>query len=250
LKRLGRAGGAYFYNAFQVTKKVGAYKGMSVTISQVQPEYSPSIVGHSIAQMALSTNDLLNRIEIGWQVSPNLYGDNRPRLFTYRNVNGKGFYNRTIGGGYVTVDNNYLPGEYPVDINSVDIVYSFSIQHNDSTKRWELFYRGVLIGYYPDSIWSSGFTRGDYPSWYGEVYGDSSGSCTDMGSGRYGYETGAALLRDPVITTASGALQAVSATSILTIPVTNGSLYNFGSVATVGGKSQIRFGGPGKGPCP
>jgi hypothetical protein len=232
-----------------------ATPGMSVNISQVQPEYAQadkSIGGHSITQMAMSTRNLASRVEMGWQVAPNLYGDNRPRLFVYQRINSTtGYYNRTSGSTFVSVDPVYVPGSYLVDINSVDFVYSFYIEHNDSLKRWDLYYRNVLIGYYPDSSWNNSFTRGDYPAWYGEVYGNSANTCTDMGNGLYGYSSGSALMREPVVINANGTTTALSSANILFSPLNaNGSLYKFGTLVSVGGKNQIRFGGPGTGKCP
>ncbi|CAN8284542.1 unnamed protein product [Cochlearia groenlandica] len=140
----------------------------------------------------------LNSIEAGWQVSPQLYGDNRSRLFTYWTSDayqGTGCYNllcsgfvqinREIAiGGSISPLSNYGTSQYDITI---------LIWKDPKEGHWWLqFGDKYIIGYWPSSLFSYLSESASMIEWGGEVVNSQSEqgqhTTTHMGSGRFAEE--------------------------------------------------------------
>ncbi|VFQ89957.1 unnamed protein product [Cuscuta campestris] len=116
---IGYASGEEYY---------GAKASMSVWAPRVAKPYEFSL--SQVWLISGAFGDDLNTIEAGWQVSPDLYGDNYPRFFTYWTSDayqGTGCYN-LLCSGFVQTNNkiaigaaispisSYKAGQYDISI--------------------------------------------------------------------------------------------------------------------------------------
>ncbi|XP_056864293.1 uncharacterized protein LOC108851049 [Raphanus sativus] len=135
----------------------------------------------------------LNTIEVGWQVSPNMYQDNKPRLFIYwtSDTYVTGCYNLQCPGFIQTSDNIIIGGTIaPVsefDANQFEI--TISVWKDRKTGNWwlSLGSNHSLVGYWPAELFSN-LIYADQVQWGGEVVDShTSGrqTMTDMGSGHF-----------------------------------------------------------------
>jgi neprosin-like protein len=172
-----RSGNAKF---FYVSFTEFATDGASAVIDQAQPIVGPNDY-HSLVEMAATSSDLKQIVEIGWTVDRRLNGDARPHLFVYHWVNGAGTcYNAC---GFVPVSRTVVPGER-VQVGKTG---TYAIQH--SKGKWWTLYNGERVGYFPESLWTragASFTRSTYMQVFGEVSAGSSKPCTQMGDGTFG----------------------------------------------------------------
>ena len=133
---------------------------------------------HSLAEIAVSSSDGNQAVELGWSVDPGRNGDSEPHLFVFHWVDG----NRTCynGCGFVTSNDPFYSAgmKLPVTTKSVQ----FAIWHHGP--QWLVGYNQHWIGWFPDSLWSSRFTLTGAVQWFGEVNGPTANSCTTMGNGQ------------------------------------------------------------------
>ena len=166
--------------------------------------YTESPGDFSLMQIGLTygQDDLMQSVEAGWQVFPEEYGDNEPRLFTYYTTNGYsaagdniGGYNRTVSG-WVQYDSTICPGArisaggVPGG-NQIHMPIKYRLYQGN----WWLSVAGRWIGYYPASLFARNSTvaatlgeQADWIAFWGEVYDaeDAAGkgkTRTTMGSG-------------------------------------------------------------------
>ena len=134
---------------------------------------------HSLAQLAVDTQDDLNDVEYGWIIDRNLNGDLNPHLFVIRKLNGNynilpaipNCYNNSACGyrsisPLIHVSDSLIPGE----------VHDFTIVHRPAlgilSSGWHILYDTTDVGYYPDAIWqlsTTPFTQAAFIAWWGEV---------------------------------------------------------------------------------
>lgn len=184
---------------------------------------------HTLGEMAASSADSMNYVEVGWTVDRGLFGDLEPHLFVFHWVNGQPTcYN---GCGFVPFAN---PGmvKAGMTLRPGNSTPQFTIQHFQGN--WWVGYNGVFFGYYPDSLWGGAFTKVGLAQWFGEVAANSATPCTDMGNGQFASSP------------SSSAAVAIGfiggpAASINLNTTTNPSLYS----AAVTGSNSVHFGGPG-----
>lgn len=156
----------------------------------------------SLAQVALGADSNKGRqsVEVGWQESRQIYGDDKPHLFIYYTTNGYSDTGDYIGGyntevdGFVQLSDSVYPGML------LSPVSSFGGRQYEMPVRVELFEGNFWIevlnewvGYYPASLYSSPGLRNGASriSWYGEIIDDHTDSVetkTDMGSGKHAIE--------------------------------------------------------------
>ncbi|XP_048323696.1 protein neprosin [Ziziphus jujuba] len=136
----------------------------------------------------------LNSIEAGWQVSPDLYGDNNTRLFTYWTSDAyqaTGCYN-LLCSGFIQINNEIAMGAtiYPVsgfhasqyDINI--LVWKDPKEGN----WWMQFGDDYVLGYWPAFLFSYLSDSASMIEWGGEVVNSESEgqhTSTQMGSGHF-----------------------------------------------------------------
>lgn len=198
----------------------------------------------------------LNSIEAGWQVSPELYGDGRPRLFTYWTTDGyqtTGCYN-LLCSGFVQTSNEvaigasiapvstYLGNQYQIEI----MVWKDPREGN----WWMAFEGSNIVGYWPQSLFSHLSGYANTVEWGGEVVNskpDGRHTGTQMGSGHYAEEGFGA-------TSFFHSLQVVDASNNLR-PVTNlktlaehPHCYDIRTMEDANWGAAFYFGGPGRNP--
>lgn len=136
----------------------------------------------------------LNSIEAGWQVSPELYGDSRPRLFTYwtsDSYQATGCYN-LLCSGFVQMNSRIAIGA------AISPVSSFSSNQYDITiliwkdpklgNWWMSFGDDTLVGYWPAELFNHLADHATMVEWGGEVVNTRSTglhTSTQMGSGHF-----------------------------------------------------------------
>lgn len=165
--------------------------------------WAPRVVNQyefSLSQMWVisgSFGDDLNTIEAGWQVSPELYGDNYPRFFTYwttdayqatgcYNLLCSGFVqtnNRIAIGAAISPTSSYSGGQFDI---------SLLIWKDPKHGNWWLeFGSGVLVGYWPSFLFTHLTDHASMVQFGGEIVNSRpSGfhTSTQMGSGHFAGE--------------------------------------------------------------
>lgn len=172
------------------------YYGAKATINVWDPKIQLSNE-FSLSQLwvlAGSFDGDLNSIEAGWQVSPDLYGDNNTRLFTYWTSDAyqaTGCYN-LLCSGFIQVSSNIAMGAtiYPVS-NYGGSQYDISILVWKDPKEgnwWMQFGNNNVLGYWPAPLFSYLADSASMIEWGGEVVNsepDGEHTSTQMGSGHF-----------------------------------------------------------------
>nr|KYP71847.1 hypothetical protein KK1_011124 [Cajanus cajan] len=201
----------------------------------------------------------LNSIEAGWQVSPELYGDSRPRLFTYwtsDSYQATGCYN-LLCAGFVQTNSRIAIGAAISPISSYDAnQYDITILIWKDPKVgnwWMSFGDGTLVGYWPEELFTHLATRATMVEWGGEVVntrGNGQHTSTQMGSGHFA-EDGfgkASYFRNLEIVDTDNSLSSVR--NILTL-AENTNCYDIKSSYSNEWGTYFYYGGPGHNPqCP
>ncbi|XP_057774581.1 uncharacterized protein LOC130993635 isoform X1 [Salvia miltiorrhiza] len=154
----------------------------------------------SLSQMwviAGSFGDDLNTIEAGWQVSPELYGDNYPRFFTYWTSDAyqaTGCYN-LLCSGFVQTNNKIAIGAAispTSSYNGGQFDISLLVWKDPKHGNWWLeFGNGVLVGYWPSFLFTHLRDHASMVQFGGEIVNSESSSShtsTQMGSGHFAGE--------------------------------------------------------------
>ncbi|KAL8211359.1 hypothetical protein R6Q57_005796 [Mikania cordata] len=136
----------------------------------------------------------LNSIEAGWQVSPDLYGDNNTRLFTYWTSDAyqaTGCYN-LLCSGFIQINNNIAMGASISPVSAYrNPQYDISILVWKDQKEgnwWMQFGNGYVLGYWPSFLFSYLADSASMIEWGGEVVNSEPNghhTSTQMGSGRF-----------------------------------------------------------------
>ncbi|GMQ10029.1 hypothetical protein CsSME_00053192 [Camellia sinensis var. sinensis] len=146
-------------------------------------------------------NDL-NTIEAGWQVSPQLYGDNYPRFFTYWTSDAyqsTGCYN-LLCSGFVQINNKIAIGAAISPRSSysgTQFDIGITVWKDPKHGHWWLqFGPGLLVGYWPSFLFSHLRSHASMVQFGGEIVntrsslggGSRSHTSTQMGSGHFADE--------------------------------------------------------------
>ncbi|XP_038698957.1 uncharacterized protein LOC119996409 isoform X2 [Tripterygium wilfordii] len=139
----------------------------------------------------------LNSIEAGWQVSPELYGDSRPRLFTYwtsDSYQATGCYN-LLCAGFVQTNSRIAIGA------AISPVSSYNGNQYDITvliwkdpklgNWWMGFGDNTLVGYWPTELFTHLADSATMVEWGGEIVNSRANgrhTSTQMGSGQFAGE--------------------------------------------------------------
>ncbi|MBA0765956.1 hypothetical protein Gotri_015052 [Gossypium trilobum] len=170
----------------------GAKASINVWTPRVSNQYE-----FSLSQMWVisgSFGDDLNTIEAGWQVSPELYGDNYPRFFTYWTTDAyqaTGCYN-LLCSGFVQTNNRIAIGAAispTSSYNGGQFDISLLIWKDPKHGNWWLeFGSGVLVGYWPSFLFTHLRDHASMVQFGGEVVNSRAGgfhTSTEMGSGHF-----------------------------------------------------------------
>ncbi|CAH9080496.1 unnamed protein product [Cuscuta epithymum] len=198
----------------------------------------------------------LNSIEAGWQVSPELYGDNRPRLFTYWTSDAyqtTGCYN-LLCSGFVQTNSRIAIGASisplsTADGNQYDI--TILIWKDPKLGNWWMgFGDNTLVGYWPAELFTHLADRATMVEWGGEVVNSRATgehTSTQMGSGRYaedGFKK-ASYFRNLEVVDSDNGLTSVRDISTL---AENTDCYDIKSSYSEEWGTYFYYGGPGRGP--
>uniref|UniRef100_A0A7N0U074 Neprosin PEP catalytic domain-containing protein n=1 Tax=Kalanchoe fedtschenkoi TaxID=63787 RepID=A0A7N0U074_KALFE len=173
----------------------GAKASLNVWTPQVSDAYEFSL--SQIWVISGSFGNDLNTIEAGWQVSPELYGDNYPRFFTYWTSDAyqtTGCYN-LLCSGFVQTNNKIAIGAAispRSSYNGQQFDIGLMIWKDPKHGHWWLeFGSGLLVGYWPSFLFSHLRSHASMIQYGGEIVNSrSSGShtSTQMGSGHFAGE--------------------------------------------------------------
>ncbi|KAL7228181.1 hypothetical protein ACSBR2_006991 [Camellia fascicularis] len=201
----------------------------------------------------------LNSIEAGWQVSPELYGDSRPRLFTYwtsDSYQATGCYN-LLCSGFVQTNSRIAIGAAISPISSLSSnQYDITILIWKDPKLgnwWMGFGDNTLVGYWPAELFTHLADRATMVEWGGEVVNSRANghhTTTQMGSGHFA-EDGfgkASYFRNLEVVDSDNSLSSVRDITIL---AENTNCYNIKSSYNNEWGTHFYYGGPGNNPqCP
>ncbi|KDP23747.1 hypothetical protein JCGZ_23580 [Jatropha curcas] len=201
----------------------------------------------------------LNSIEAGWQVSPELYGDSRPRLFTYwtsDSYQATGCYN-LLCAGFVQTNSRIAIGA------AISPVSSFEGNQFDITiliwkdpklgNWWMGFGDNTLVGYWPAELFTHLANHATMVEWGGEVVNSRANgrhTSTQMGSGHFAEEGfgKASYFRNLEIVDSDNSLSSAQDISIL---AENTNCYNIKNSYNNQWGTYFYYGGPGNNPlCP
>ncbi|CAN6460630.1 unnamed protein product [Victoria cruziana] len=240
----------------------GEFYGAKATINV----WDPSINGSnefSLSQMWVLSGSFdgsdLNSIEAGWQVSPELYGDSKPRLFTYWTSDAyqaTGCYN-LLCSGFVQTNSRIAIGASisPVSSDSGD-QYDITILIWKDPKLgnwWLSFGENNLVGYWPAELFTHLADHAEMVEWGGEIVntrGNGQHTSTQMGSGRFAAEgfRHSSYFRNIEVVDGDNSLGPVGALSTL---AEDPRCYDIASASSEAWGDYFYFGGPGRNPlCP
>jgi hypothetical protein len=178
---LDEFGGYYYYAG---ANQYAVASGASVQICQADPDIgnvsSPDSVGHSLTEMAVGNGAGSDYIEF---ISITQQFDSGPTLWMTWWDNG----NFQGSDGFVQLSPTILNGmNLPVGSTA-----SYAVLQSDS--RWDFYYDGQLVGYFPDSLWNDTFTVAGEVQVFGEVQANNSAPPQgQMGNGVFGDQAGSA----------------------------------------------------------
>lgn len=173
----------------------GAKASINIWTPHVADQYEFSL--SQIWVISGSFGNDLNTIEAGWQVSPELYGDNYPRFFTYWTTDAyqaTGCYN-LLCSGFVQINNKIAIGAAISPRSSYggrQFDIGLMVWKDPKHGHWWLqFGSGLLVGYWPSFLFSHLRTHASMIQFGGEIVNTrSSGfhTSTQMGSGHFAEE--------------------------------------------------------------
>ncbi|MED6120446.1 hypothetical protein PIB30_020950 [Stylosanthes scabra] len=173
----------------------GAKANINVWAPRVTDQYEFSL--SQIWVIAGSFGYDLNTIEAGWQVSPELYGDNNPRFFTYWTTDAyqaTGCYN-LLCSGFIQTNNRIAIGAAispRSTYNSRQFDIGLMVWKDPRHGHWWLeFGSGLLVGYWPSNMFSHLRSHASMVQFGGEIVNSRSRGYhtgTQMGSGHFSGE--------------------------------------------------------------
>ncbi|KAL7191924.1 hypothetical protein ACSBR2_023908 [Camellia fascicularis] len=173
----------------------GAKSSMNVWAPRVTDQYEFSLSQLWIISGTFG-NDL-NTIEAGWQVSPELYGDNYPRFFTYWTTDAyqaTGCYN-LLCSGFVQTNNRIAIGAAISPRSSYtgrQFDIGMMVWKDPKHGHWWLeFGSGLLVGYWPSFLFTHLRTHATMIQFGGEIVNTRAlgyHTSTQMGSGHFANE--------------------------------------------------------------
>ncbi|XP_050375958.1 uncharacterized protein LOC126793467 [Argentina anserina] len=170
----------------------GAKASINVWAPRVTDQYEFSL--SQIWVISGSFGNDLNTIEAGWQVSPELYGDNYPRFFTYWTTDAyqaTGCYN-LLCSGFVQTNNKIAIGAAispRSSTNGRQFDIGLMVWKDPKHGHWWLqFGNGLLVGYWPAFLFSHLRSHASMVQFGGEIVNSRSRgyhTSTQMGSGQF-----------------------------------------------------------------
>jgi Neprosin len=203
--------------------------GATVSFTQAKPVVGPADY-HSLTELAVESSNDQQIVELGWIVADGINHDTDPSLFVSYWVNGTfGCYN--LGCGFVETKGAKI---HPGAKLKVGAIGTFKINFSDD--RWNLYYDGASVGYFPESLWTVTFKRANLIQVFGEVAASQTlPPESQMGDGILGSATGSAVIKSFEL---DGTTSVADLNSYVYAVRT---VYDDGGVGTTG----LNYGGPG-----
>ncbi|KAL3507408.1 hypothetical protein ACH5RR_032790 [Cinchona calisaya] len=242
-------------NGVQGQTYYGAKASMNVWEPQVQ---NPNEFSSSQLWILGGDSSDINVIEAGWHVFPQLYGDNRTRLFIFWTADGyksTGCYNLQCSG-FVQTNNVFTLGGTLSPLSTFhgsQFEIDALIWKEPSQDAWWLQCNNIIIGYWPTSLFTSLANSAPIIEWGGLVFSsesDGQHTTTQMGSGHFPEEgfSMASYMKNLQVVDDSFTLRPLSYPSIA---AEQPNCYNITLGKTDDWGDFIFFGGPGRNPnCP
>ncbi|KAF9610039.1 hypothetical protein IFM89_019767 [Coptis chinensis] len=197
----------------------------------------------------------LNTIEAGWQAYPHLYGDSRPRLFTYWTrdaYQATGCYN-LLCAAFVQTNNKIAIGAAISPVSSVSSnQYDITILIWKDPKQgcWWLALDDTVIGYWPAELFTRLADHATSVEWGGEVVNSRSNgkhTSTQMGSGHFAQDGfgQSSFFRNLEVVDADNNL---SSAQHISTAAANPNCYDIKTFYSDGWGTHFYFGGPGYNP--
>jgi hypothetical protein len=155
--------GACYYYGSAALQRVADGGGMTMSVKR--PNYDNSGgAGHSLDEIAVQGGTGNgNIVELGWLVSSDMNGDADPHIFVFHWVDGTpSCYN---GCGWQQWSSIYFPGQNISKILDRDVYAGYVFWQNN----WWAWFDDQWLGYFPGSLWSSGYSRNAIIQWFGEI---------------------------------------------------------------------------------
>ncbi|XP_042489968.1 uncharacterized protein LOC122069946 isoform X2 [Macadamia integrifolia] len=161
--------------------------------------YNPPVKGgqFSTAQLWVQNGpyDYLNNIQAGWMVNPDLYQDNRTRLFTFWTNDGyhkKGCFN-TLCEGFIQLARDIEPSSIlsPVSVyGGQQYVIKVSLHQDNITGNWFLSVtdENKVVGYWPGGIFPNLGKGASSVVWGALAKASADGISPPMGSGHFPFD--------------------------------------------------------------
>ncbi|XP_071718748.1 protein neprosin-like [Rutidosis leptorrhynchoides] len=239
----------------------GEYYGAKATMNVWNPKIQ-QINEFSLSQIWIlggSFGSDLNSIEAGWQVNPDLYGDNNTRLFIYWTSDAyqaTGCYN-LMCSGFIQTNNEIAIGGSISPISELHgSQYDITIliwKDPEEGNWWMQFGNGKVLGYWPSTLFSYLTKSASLIEWGGEVVNTAANgqhTTTQMGSGEFPEEGfgKASYFRYMEIVDESNSLRDPKDIGIFT---EQSNCYNVQMSTDGNWGSHFYYGGPGRNPnCP
>ncbi|XP_061353950.1 protein neprosin-like isoform X1 [Gastrolobium bilobum] len=237
------------------------YYGAKATINVWDPKIQQPNE-FSLSQMWIlggSFGQDLNSIEAGWQVSPDLYGDNNTRLFTYWTSDAyqaTGCYN-LLCSGFIQINSDIALGAsiYPLSkYGSSQYDISILVWKDPKEGNWWMqFGNDHVLGYWPAPLFSYLTDSASMIEWGGEVVNsqsDGQHTSTQMGSGHFPEEGFGKASYFKNIQTVDGDNK-LRPPKDLGIYTEQGNCYNVNTGTAGDWGNYFYYGGPGRNPnCP
>ncbi|XP_023530832.1 uncharacterized protein LOC111793262 [Cucurbita pepo subsp. pepo] len=246
-------------HAIAYTRSPGEMYGAKATINVWEPSIQ-MVNEFSLSQIWILSGSFdgsdLNSIEAGWQVSPELYGDSRPRLFTYWTSDAyqaTGCYN-LLCAGFVQTNSRIAIGAAISPVSSLTgNQYDITILIWKDPKLgnwWMGFGDNTLVGYWPAELFTHLADHATMVEWGGEVVNSRSNgqhTSTQMGSGHFANDGfgKASYFRNLEIVDSDNNLSDVQEISTL---AENTNCYNIMSSYNDQWGTHFYYGGPGRNP--
>jgi Neprosin len=173
----------YFYSGAQRSEQE-----QTTTLIQGELSIDKPTLGkadsHSLAEVAISSTDDNQAVEVGWTVDEAMNHDALPHLFVFYWVNGQ-------PQGYNTPAFHVFNGAHYVPTMSLAsklgsaLVFSIGYRSTSDCEGWWIRVQSEYIGCYPASLWNGEFTKGGHVQWFGEVSASSPAPHTQMGDGLF-----------------------------------------------------------------
>ncbi|XP_050918389.1 uncharacterized protein LOC127135778 [Lathyrus oleraceus] len=160
------------------------YYGVSGTISVWNPKVYKGQSSTGYLYVLNGEGDNINKISLGWHVSPQLYNDGETHLYLFWASGKEGCFNM-LCKGFIQVDRSYHFGARISKTstyggNIIELPLKIS---RDNVGNWWLKVVDKDIGYFPAALFSRLSTRADEVGWGGYTVTPAGTTSPAMGSG-------------------------------------------------------------------